>query len=198
MNILPAQQSYARPHQSTASRVSALMDQIRQSHRYNTFTPVIYIDFQHAFDKLWHEGLTLKLSRLDCPYLYMVWIVNYFSDRSLMIDYGGLISADVQMKRGASRGSCLGAVMYIVAHHDLPLLFNNLEEVHAHVDDVAILYTLLIHLNHKSQVEKVQERINVGMQRLLKYATIWLQPFNVPKPEFVFYHISIQTPKLDI
>ena len=90
MNILPAQQSGARPHQTTVSRVNALLDQIRQSHHCNTFATVAYIDSQQAFDKLWHEGLILKLSRLDCPYPYMAWIVNYFSDRSLTIDYGGL------------------------------------------------------------------------------------------------------------
>ena len=62
MNILPAQQSGARPHQSTASRVNALLNHSRQSHHCNTFTTVAYIDSQQAFDKLWHEGLILKLA----------------------------------------------------------------------------------------------------------------------------------------
>ena len=198
MSILPAQQSGARPHQSTASRVNSLLHQIRQSHRYNTFAPVVYIDFQQAFDKLWHEGLILKLNRLDCTYPYMAWIVNYFSDRPLMIDYGGLTSAAVQVKRGAPQGSYLGPVMYIVAHHGLPSIFNNPEEVHAYVDDFAIWYTPSIHLNHKSQTEEVQKRKNVEMQSLLENATIWHQPVIETKTEFIVHHTTIQTPKLEV
>ncbi|CAF2796317.1 unnamed protein product [Rotaria sp. Silwood2] len=45
MNILPVQQSGARRRQATKSRANCLLEQITQSLRYNTFTPVIYIDF---------------------------------------------------------------------------------------------------------------------------------------------------------
>ncbi|CAF4495506.1 unnamed protein product [Rotaria sp. Silwood2] len=55
MNILPAQQSGARTHQATTSRVNHLLEQITQSIRYNTFAPVIYIDFLQAFDMLWQK-----------------------------------------------------------------------------------------------------------------------------------------------
>ncbi|CAF1492317.1 unnamed protein product [Rotaria magnacalcarata] len=53
MNILPAQQSGARSHQATTSRVNCLLEQITQSLRYDSFTPVVYIDLLQAFDKLW-------------------------------------------------------------------------------------------------------------------------------------------------
>ena len=45
MNILPSQQSGARPHQATKSRVNCLLEQITQAHCYCSFVPVIYIDF---------------------------------------------------------------------------------------------------------------------------------------------------------
>ncbi|CAF1534814.1 unnamed protein product [Rotaria magnacalcarata] len=52
MNRLPAQQSGARSHQATTSRVNCLLEQITQSLRYDSFTPVVYIDLLQAFDKL--------------------------------------------------------------------------------------------------------------------------------------------------
>ena len=198
MNILPTQQSGARPRQSTTTRVNALLEQVNQSHLYNTFTPVIYIDFQQAFDKLWQEGLIVKLNRLGCPSAYLAWIVKYFTERTLKIEYGSFKSAAIHVKRGAPQGSCLEPVMYITAHHDLPLLFSNPSEVHAYVDDYAILYTPSIHLNRKKQVKEIQNRMNNDMRELHGYAKTWLQPLNVAKTVLVVYHMSIQGPKLNI
>ena len=198
MNILPTQQSGARPRQSTTTRVNALLERVNQSHLCNTFTPVIYIDFQQAFDKLWQEGLIVKLSRLGCPSAYLAWIVKYFTERTLRIEYGNLESAAIHVKRGAPQGSCLGPVMYITAHHDLPLLFSSPSEVHAYVDDFAILYTPSIHLNRKKQVEEIQNRMNYDMRELHRYAKTWLQPLNVVKTVVVVHHASAQGPKLNI
>ena len=198
MNILPAQQSDARPRQSTTTRVNALLEQVNQSHLCNTFTSVIYIDFQQAFDKLWQEGLIVKLHRLGCPSAYLTWIVKYFTERILTIEYGSLKSAAIHVKRRAPQGSCLGPVLYITAHHDLPLLFSSPSEVHAYVDDFAILYTPSIHLNRKKQVKEIQNRMNNDMRELHGYAKKWLQPLNVAKTVLVVYHTSIQGPKLDI
>jgi endonuclease/exonuclease/phosphatase (EEP) superfamily protein YafD len=94
-NILPWQQSGCRAKQSTNSRVSHLLEQLTNSLRYNTFTPIIFVDFKQAFDMLWQEGLILKLDRLHCPIPYLLWITNYFKDRSMSIDFNGLISDNI-------------------------------------------------------------------------------------------------------
>ena len=198
INILPPQQSGARPHQSTTSRVNALLEQINQSQAYNSFTPVVYVDFQQAFDKMWQAGLILKLSRLSCPSAYLSWLVNYFTNRTLRIDYAGLTSSLIQVKRGAPQGSCLGPVMYVTAHHDLPQIFRNPDEVHAFADDIAILYTPSIFLKHKHQITEIEDRINLDMDNLLRYASQWCQPLNPMKTEVVVYHTSVQYPKLNI
>jgi hypothetical protein len=161
-------------------------------------TPVTFIDFQRAFDKLCQQGLLVKLKRLDCPSAYLLWLVNYFTERTLKIEYGSLKSALTHDKRGAPRGSCLGPVMYITAQRDLPQLFSNSSEVHAYVDDVTILYTPSIHLNRKKQVEEIQSQINKDMRRLHSYVETWLQPLNEAKTVMVVYHTSVQSPKLDI
>ncbi|CAF1587707.1 unnamed protein product [Rotaria magnacalcarata] len=183
MNILPAQQSGARSHQATTSRVNCLLEQVTQSLRYNSFTPVVYIDFLQAFDKLWQQGLLLKLYRLNCPASYLVWIAHYFSDRTLKIDYGGVESALVNVERGAPQGSCLGPVMYVIARHDIPQCFEHPTQVHAYVDDIALVYIPSIHLKFSSKAVEIEERINNDMTELLNYADKWHQPLNPNKTE---------------
>ena len=159
MNILPAQQSGARPHQATTSRVNGLLEQITQSQRYNSFTAVVYIDFLQAFDNLWQQGLILKLKKLNCPSAYLAWITNYFSNLTLKIDYDGVKSALINIEREAPQGSCLGPVMYVICHHDLHQCFENPAYVYAYVDDIAIAYVPSIHLKFKFQVIEIEERI---------------------------------------
>ncbi|CAF1452565.1 unnamed protein product [Adineta steineri] len=198
MNILPSQQSGARPNQATATRVNCLLEQISQSLLNNSFTPVVYIDYLQAFDKLWTQGLLLKLNRLNCPSPYLIWIAKYFTDRTLKIDYGGVVSTEIKVERGAPQGSCLGPIMYIIAHYDLPQVFEIPDHVHAYVDDIAIVYNPSFHLKVKFQTGEIIKRINKDMINLLKYSNDWHQPLNPSKTEFVVYHTSVQWPKLDI
>ena len=198
MDILPAQQSGARPHQAISSRVNCLLEQMTQSLRYNTFTPVVYIDFLQAFDKLWHQGLLIKLSRLNCPSAYLVWIAKYFINRTLKIDYGGIKSRSINVERGAPQGSCLGPAMYMISHHDLPLCFGDPNYVHAYVDDIAIIYLPSIHLKFKFQIVDIEKQINKDMLNLQMYANDWHQPLNPNTTEFVVHHKTVQCPKLDI
>ncbi|CAF4801270.1 unnamed protein product, partial [Rotaria magnacalcarata] len=195
MNILPVQQSGARAHQATTSRVNYLLEQLTQSLRYNSFSPVIYIDFLQAFDNLWHQGLLLKLNRLNCPPVYLAWIVNYFVNRTLKIEYNNSQSTPINVRRGAPQGSCLGPIIYIISHHDLPLVFENPSHVHAYVDDIAIVYIPSLHLKYKFQVLEIEERINKDMLKLLHYTNTWHQPLNPKKSEYVVYHNSVQGPK---
>ena len=156
MNILPAQQSGARAHQGTLSRVSCLLEQITQSQTQNRFTPVIYVDFLQAFDRLWHQGLIHKLNKLDCPAPVLIWLVKYFTNRSLVLEYVGVQSNPIRIERGAPQGSCLGPVVSITSHHDLPYVFSNPNDVHGYVDDYAIVCTLSIHLPYKRQILEIQ------------------------------------------
>ena len=198
MNILPSQQSGARPHQATTSRVNYLLEQITQTQRYCRFIPVIYIDFMQAFDKLWHQGLIWKLRNLDCPSSYLIWPANYFSNRTMKIDYNGLKSTPVNVERGAPQESCLGPVMYVICHYDLPLIFQDLTPVHAYVDDIAIAYPPSIYLNYRQQTIEIEKQINKDMMMMLKYTKDWRQPLNPNKTEMVVYHKSRQCPRLHV
>ncbi|CAF1341898.1 unnamed protein product, partial [Rotaria sp. Silwood1] len=99
-NILPSQQSGSRQHQSTATRVQYLLQQLTQSSIYNSTSTVVYIDFLQAYDKLWQQGFLLKLSYLECPLAYMQWITNYFLDRSCIIDIDEHLSQPIHIKSG--------------------------------------------------------------------------------------------------
>ena len=196
--ILPWQQSGSRPNQSTISRVNHLIEQTYTSSLYNTFTPIVFVDFLQAFDMLWQQGLLLKLHQLNCPYPYLLWIRNYFTDRSMLIDLNGQLSDKVLIKRGAPQGSVFGAIAYIVAHYDLNQIYERPENNHLYVDDLGSVYVPNIYKKFKLQFLEIEQRINNDLIKLHEYAMKWHQPVNSKKTEFVNFTHIVNCPKLNI
>ncbi|CAF1272528.1 unnamed protein product [Adineta steineri] len=196
--ILPWQQSGARSNQCTTSRLNHMLEQTYASLLSNTFTPIIFVDFLQAFDLLWQEGLLLKLKRLNCPFSYLIWIKNYFTDRSMFIDLNGQISEEISVKRGAPQGSVFGAIAYIVAHHDLQQVFQNPENNHLYVDDLGSVYIPSLYEEYKDQLTEIQKRINKDLIKLHDYAVEWHQPVNSKKTEYVVFDRVVKSPKLKI
>jgi hypothetical protein len=69
-----------------------------------------------------------------------MWIKTYFTDRSMIIDFNGQLSNEITLRRGAPQGSVLGAIAYIVAHHDLHMIFQAPENNHLYVDDLGSIF----------------------------------------------------------
>ncbi|CAF1996937.1 unnamed protein product [Rotaria magnacalcarata] len=192
-NILLWQQSGARTNQSTISRVNHLLEQLTSSLRYNTFTSVLFIDFKQAFDMLWQQGLLLNLNRLMCPTPYLLWITNYFKDRTMTIDLNGLLSYNITIERGAPQGSVFGAIAYIVAHHDLQQIFERPENNHLYVDDLGSIYDPNIYFKFQQQNIDIEHRMNKDLEKLHNYTKQWHQSINGNKNSGCSIHAYCQT-----
>jgi hypothetical protein len=116
----------------------------------------------------------------------------------MTIDYDGYCSSKIKICRGAPQGSVIGPIVYIIAHYDLPQIFERPENVHLYVDDLAIAYIPSIYLNHRKQIEDVERIMNCDLEKLYKYTIKWHQPVNVSKTEYVIYHRAVQSPNLKI
>ncbi|CAF4326506.1 unnamed protein product [Rotaria sp. Silwood2] len=197
-NILPPQQSGSRKNQSIATRVQHLLQQLTQSMTYNSISTVIYIDFLQAYDRLWQKGLLLKLANLQCPRVYMQWIINYFIDRTCIIDIDGHLSQLINMHSGVPQGSCFSSTAFIVYHYDLPDIFDQPENCHLFVDDLAIVYTPSIFLSFQQQLLMLERKMNNEMNNLLNYTQKWHQPVNPAKCEFVIYYTCVKPPKINL
>ncbi|CAF3358504.1 unnamed protein product [Rotaria socialis] len=150
-NILPYQQSGSRQHLSTLTRVNPIMEQLTQPLNHNSFSVIVYVDFLQTFDMLWHQGFILKLYQLNCPYVYLFWIINYFKDRTITLDYQGHLSKQVKVPCGAPQCSCFEPKAYIVNHFDLPSIFDCTSEVHLY-----ILHQSISNI-HSKQIKLKQE-----------------------------------------
>jgi hypothetical protein len=116
----------------------------------------------------------------------------------LSIDFNGHISGNIAIARGAPQGSVFGAIAYIVAHHDLPQIFERPENNHLYVDDLGSIYIPNIYCNYKKQLVDVKQRMNKDLVNLRNYAKQWHQPINGKKTQVVLFTHIVQHPKLNL
>ncbi|CAF3851520.1 unnamed protein product [Rotaria sordida] len=162
-------------------QVSNKMVKLLPTH-YHLLLAHAYNDLFRAahWGKEWKTARTICLNKSDHPaptanQLRPISLFNKWSSRmnilpaqqsgarshqatTSRINYGGVEPVLVNVERGAPQGSCLGPVLYVISHYDLPQYFENPGYVHAYVDDIAIAYVPSIHLKSKFQVVEIEEQ----------------------------------------
>ena len=63
-SLVPTEQSGFRPECLLPTRVSSIYQEVKDNMAANIPTLAIYVDYQKAYDKVWHKGLTVKLCRM--------------------------------------------------------------------------------------------------------------------------------------
>ncbi|CAF1313696.1 unnamed protein product, partial [Didymodactylos carnosus] len=85
--LLPIEQSGFRPGCLLPTRVLSIYQEVKNNLAGNIPTLAIYYDYQKAYDKVWHIGLSVKLYRLGMPHGLLKMIVSWLSGRKAYINF---------------------------------------------------------------------------------------------------------------
>ncbi|GFU84635.1 RNA-directed DNA polymerase from mobile element jockey [Trichonephila clavipes] len=67
VNFIIPQQCGFRPKCSTVHQLLRVTELIHSGFAKHEATGILFLDIAKAFDKIWHDGLLIKLIRLDFP-----------------------------------------------------------------------------------------------------------------------------------
>lgn len=138
-SVLPSEQSAFRQGQSTTNRFAHFLQHLTSGLQQQTASLVLYIDFTKAFDQLWHDALIYKLYRLQCPFELMIFVIEYLRNRKCLISMNDLISPLIPVQKGVPQGSCLGPVLFLLFHSELPQSIPSASHCHLFADDLAVV-----------------------------------------------------------
>ncbi|GFT59942.1 RNA-directed DNA polymerase from mobile element jockey [Trichonephila clavipes] len=99
-------------------------------------TGILFLDIAKAFDKIWHDGLLIKLIRLD--FLPLIKSIHSFlSDRSFRVRVDKTLSSPRPIRSGLPQGSLSSPLLFTLYVNDMPQ--TDLSHLAMFADDTAII-----------------------------------------------------------
>ena len=117
----PSQAGFRAKH-SCSDQLHRLNALLHSSHRHSTRShrSVVFIDFQKAFDKVWHRVLLWKLHVAGVRGRTLRWIAAFLADRRIRIAHRSAYSDWYTITAGAPQGAILSPELFLVFINDLP------------------------------------------------------------------------------
>ena len=135
---------------------------------------VVYIDFQKAFNVVCHCKLFAKLFNYGIRGTVLLWLKNFFADRTHQTRVDTSLSDVAQLLSGVVQGSGIGPIMFLLYINELiDILESHGINVKVFANDVK-LYLKII-----SDVNFVQ--FQAALDSLYSWANLWQLPISVDK-----------------
>lgn len=180
---IPCHQFGFRKEHGTDQQLFRVTQFILKAFESRNFCSAVYIDISEAFDRVWHVGLLLKLSKLLPLRLFKI-LESYLNGRSFLIKGpNGTKSSVRQILAGVPQGSVLGPILYTIYSSDMPLPAQRYGHEHmlsTFADDTVIL----------ASSHSLQQAIRVNqmyLSQLEKWAATWCIKINSTKTAHVIH-----------
>ncbi len=138
----------------------------------------VFLDFQKAFDKVWHPGLLHKLAKAGVMPHSLAWLKDYLSQRTLSVRIGSSTSSPYPITAGVPQGSHLGPILFAVFINDLATTATSCTELYA---DDALLYDIFRRSESLNGLACLQD----GVSSAATWARTWRGRFAPPKTELL-------------
>ncbi|GFW56117.1 probable RNA-directed DNA polymerase from transposon X-element [Trichonephila clavipes] len=117
--IIPEQCGF-RPKCSTVHQLLRVTELIHSGFAKHEATGILFLDIAKAFDKIWHDGLLIKLIRLDFPAPLIKSIHSFLSHRSFRVRVDRILSSPRPIRSGLPQGSLSSPLLFTLYVNDIP------------------------------------------------------------------------------
>lgn len=196
-HLLPGEQSGFRAGCLLPTRVLSIYQEVRNNLAANAPTLAIYVDYEKAFDLVWHMGLLVKLQRLGIPTSLLKMINSWLDNRTAYISYGQTKSDNFNIGVGLPQGSALSPYIFIVYHCDLVKQLGA-HSGHLFADDLSVLIRAPLQKSFRALVDYLSTEGTKVADKIATYSTLWKQPINVSKTVVQVFYSQVRKPTVDV
>ena len=195
--LVPEEQSGFRPGRNLSTRVLSIYQTVKNNMAGNIPTVAVYVDYQKAYDKVWHRGMIVKLFRLGISLAILKFIVSWLKNRRAYITVGDSKSKIFYTHIGLPQGSSLSPYLFVVYHCDL-VAYLGAHSNHIFADDLSVLITPPINRELKPMIKFLEEEGMKICNNIAEYSRKWKQPINLSKTVIQIFHTQVQRPTVNI
>ena len=134
--LLPDKQSGFRPGDSTINQLLSITHDIYNAFEHHHDTRAVFSDISKAFDKVWHEGLLLKLKSNGISGHLLNLFSDFLDERYQRIVLNGKSSDWKWITARVPQGSVLGPLLFLIYMNDLA--DNIMSDVKLYADDTSV------------------------------------------------------------
>ncbi|KFM71881.1 RNA-directed DNA polymerase from mobile element jockey, partial [Stegodyphus mimosarum] len=155
-NLIENLQFGFRRGHSTTHQVLNLIELITSAFNKKNAMAACFLDFEKAFDRVWHDGLIHKLTNFMLPHGFIKLSQSYLKRRSFQIRCGDTLSSKRIIFSGVPQGSVLGPIFFNIYINDMPHPFNT--KILKYADDTV---ALVESRNPQNAITNLQLSINI-------------------------------------
>lgn len=196
-NIVPVEQSGFRSRCLLATRVLSIYQEITNSMAANVPTLAIYVDYQKAYDRVWHAALVTKLWKLGMPLSMLKMVVSWLGNRKAYVVSGDSASDTFDINIGLPQGSSLSPYLFIVFHCDL-IKCIGAHSGHLFADDLCVLIRPPLEPKLPPMMDYLEREGTKICNQIFDYARKWKQPINIDKTVAQLFYTQIKKPEVTV
>ena len=123
------------------------------------------LDLSKAFDRVWHNGLLVKLKHYGVARNVLSWIEHYLTDRKQKVVVEGFSSSFKSINVGVPQGSVLGRFLFLLHINDISNGLANCIRLFA--DDILLYATVECDINN------VTSSLNDDLEKNIDWSNKW-------------------------
>ena len=178
----PTQTGY-RKHRSTEDQLAYLVENIEDAFQEKRKVLAVLFDLSNAFDKVWKEGLLVKLLRTGVRSKMYMWIQHFLFARTARVKLDGILSKQVCLREGVPQGGVLSPTLFLVNINDILTTLSKRVSNTLHTDDLAIW-------NASEHTTTATYRIQEAISDISKWTLDWGLEIDTSKTNNTLFSLS--------
>lgn len=182
-HLLSNTQSAYRKNRSTEDQLIYLAQQIENAFQEKKKVLAVFVDLTKAFDKVWKEGLLLKLLDKKVEGNMYRWIQNFLQYRTARVQLDGKISHRITLQQGVPQGGVISPTLFLIFIDDIAEKLTKHISRALHADDFAA-WSAAEHLTTASY------RMQEALEHVGRWASDWGVEINATKTVATVFSLS--------